>query len=88
MAKRKKKKKQPSEKAQRDEDGFRRFMTELEELEEGHQELIKTIVEKIFEALKERNVIAFASTPASMDINKEVLKAAYHISNLVWKHEQ
>ncbi len=82
------KKKQHFEHEQKDDDDFRGFMTDLEELDEGQQELIKTIVGKIYEALKESNVMAFASTPECVNIGEEVLKAAYHISNLAWKHEQ
>ena len=57
-------------------------------MEERQKELIKTIVGKIYEALKESNVIAFASTPACVNIAEEVLKVAYHISNLTLKHEK
>jgi hypothetical protein len=63
------------------------LMAELQNLEEGQQKLIKIIVGKIYEAFKESNVTAFASTPASVNIGEEVLKSAYHISNLTWKHE-
>ena len=83
----KEEKRQP-EQAQKDKDDFKGFMAELEKLEEGQQELIKTIVGKIYEALKESDVMAFASTPACVDIGEEILKAAYHISNLTWKHEK
>lgn len=76
------------EQAQKDKDDFKGFMVELEKLEDGQQELIKTIVRKIYEALKENDVMAFASTPACIDIGEEVLKAAYHISNLTWRHEK
>ena len=76
------------EQAQKDKDDFKVFMAELQKLEEGQQELIKTIVRKIYEALKESDVMAFASTSACLDIGEEVLKAAYHISNLTWRHEK
>ena len=39
--------KRQGEQAQKDKDGFKKFMSELEELEKGQQELIKTIVGKI-----------------------------------------
>jgi len=80
-------KKSQLEQAQRDENDMKGFMAELENLEEGQQKLIKIIVERIYEALKESNVTAFASTLASVDIGKEVLKSTYHISKLTWKHE-
>ena len=80
-------KKSQLEQAQRDENDMKGFMAELEKLEEGQQKLIKTIVGKIYEALKECNVTAFAPTPASVNIGEEILKSAYHISNLTWKHE-
>ena len=83
----KEEKRQP-EQAQKDKDDFQGFMAEIEKLEDGQQELIKTIVGKIYEALKENDVMAFASTPACVDIDEEILKAAYHISNLTWKHEK
>ena len=83
-----KKEKRQLEQAQKDKDDFKGFMAELEKLEEGQQELIKTIVGKIYEALKKSDVMAFASTPACVDIGEEVLKAAYHISNLTWRHEK
>ncbi len=73
--------------AKKDKVDFKGFMADLEKLEEGQQELIKTIVGKIYEALKESDVMVFASTPASVDIGEEVLKAAYHISNLTWRNE-
>jgi len=76
------------EQAQKDKDDFKGFMAELENLETGQQELIKTIVGKIYEALKESDVMAFASTPACINIGAEVLKAAHHISNLTWRHEK
>ena len=76
------------EQAKKDKDDFKGFMAELEKLEKGQQELIKTIVGKIYESLKESDVIAFASTPACADIAEEVLKAAHHISNLTWRHEK
>ena len=83
----KEEKRQP-EQAQKDKDDFKGFMAELEKLEEGQQELIKTIVGKIYEALKESDVMGFVSTPACVDIGEEILKTAYHISNLTWKHEK
>jgi len=80
-------KKSQLEQAQRNENDMIGFMAELEKLEEQQQKLIKIIVGKIYEALKESNVTAFSSTPASVYIGEEVLKSAYHISNLTWKHE-
>jgi serine/threonine protein phosphatase PrpC len=74
------------EQAKKDKADFKEFWTELENLEEGKQELIKAIFGKIYEALKESDVMAFASTPACVDIGEEILKAAYHISNLTWRH--
>ena len=76
------------EQAQKDKDDFKGFMAEIDKLEERQQELIKTIVGKIYEARKENDVMSFASTPACVDIGEEILKAAYHISNSTWRHEK
>ena len=65
-----KEEKRQLEQTQKDKDDFKGFMAELEKLEEGQQELIKIIVGKIYEALKKSDVMAFASTPASVDIGE------------------
>ena len=88
MTKKGKKKKSQIERAQSDEYDLKHFIAEIEKLEKRQQALIKTIVGKIYEALKESNVMAFASTPGWENIAEEVLKAAYHISNLTWKYEK